>query len=404
MCCMTLTTGVLDMNALDAVTWIAVAPVSFIFMIFINEIAFGLFPIGKQFDAVEKPITSTILIPAHNEAKGIGETLFRLGKVLPASSKILVVADNCTDDTANTVREHGVEVIERSDREKRGKGFALDFGRAHLTMCPPDCVIILDADCLPDLGTIEILSGAAVMTGKPAQAINLMHAGPNAGPLIEISNFAFLIKNLVRQRGLVRSGGPAMLTGTGMAFPWSVFKGLALASSNIVEDLAITVDLTLKNTKPMLLEGARVWSEAATADDTLTQRTRWEHGFIATMGKHAVPAIVAGIANRQLASLRLGLHLLVPPLAMLFAIGAFVAVIACMLFVFGASSIPVSLLIAIIAFSFCLLIAAWWREGREILSARAIIRIPYYVLWKVPIYLKFVKGPETEWIRTNRQD
>lgn len=401
---MMLTTGVLDMNALDAVTWIAVVPVFLVFMIFVNEVALGLVPVGEQYGYAELPRALTILIPAHNEATGIGETLVRLKEMLPDCSKILVVADNCTDDTAKIARVLGAEVVEREDIEKRGKGFALDFGRAHLSATPPDCIIILDADCLPDLGTIEILSAAAVESGRPVQAINLMHGGPNAGPLIEISNFAFLIKNLVRQRGLVRSGGPAMLTGTGMAFPWEVFKGLALASSNIVEDLAITVNLTLKKTKPILLEGAKVWSAAATAKDTLTQRTRWEHGFIATMRKHAIPAIVFGILNGQLASLRLGLHLLVPPLAMLFAIGSAISTFALIFFALGASPVPALILIAMISLSLLLLAIAWWREGREILSARAIIRIPYYVLWKVPIYVKLLKGPETEWIRTGRKD
>ena len=392
------------MNALDAVTWITVVPVSLIFFIFINEIALGLVPVGKLVGVDEKERTSTILIPAHNEANGIGETLRRLKERLSTCSKILVVADNCTDDTAAKARAYGVEVVERNDNEKRGKGFALDFGRTHLANAPPECVIILDADCVPDLGTIEILSATAIKSGRPVQAINLMFAAPNAGPMVEISNFAFLIKNLVRQRGLVRSGGPAMLTGTGMAFPWEVFKGLPLASSNIVEDLAITVNLTLNKTKPMLVEDARVWSAAASADDTLTQRTRWEHGFIATTRKHAIPAIVSGIMSRQLASLRLGLHLLVPPLAILIAIGSAVAVFALTSFVLGASPAPALILIAMVTLSLMLLAIAWWREGRNILSPRAMFRIPFYVLWKVPIYLKLVKGPETEWIRTNRQD
>lgn len=392
------------MNALDAVTWIAVVPVSLIFIIFINEVALGLAPLDNLVCIDEKQRASTILIPAHNEANGIGETLFRLKETLPNCSKILVVADNCTDDTATKARTNGAEVVERNNIEKRGKGFALDFGRTHLAKTPPECVIILDADCVPNLGTIEILSAAAIKSGRPVQAINLMFAGPNAGPLVEISNFAFLIKNLVRQRGLVRSGGPAMLTGTGMAFPWEVFKGLPLASSNIVEDLAITVNLTLQKTKPMLLEAARVWSAAASADDTLTQRTRWEHGFIATTRKHAIPAIISGIMNRQLASLRLGLHLLVPPLAMLIAIGGAVAVFASTSFALGASPVPALILIAMITLSLLLLAIVWWREGRDILSPRAMFRIPFYILWKVPIYLKLVKGPETEWIRTNRQD
>ncbi len=123
-----------------------------------------------------------------------------------------------------------------------------------------------------------------------------------------------------------------------------------------------------------------------------------------TTRKHAIPAIISGIMNRQLASLRLGLHLLVPPLAMLIAIGGAVAVFASTSFALGASPVPALILIAMITLSLLLLAIVWWREGRDILSPRAMFRIPFYILWKVPIYLKLVKGPETEWIRTNRQD
>jgi hypothetical protein len=89
---------------------------------------------------------------------------------------------------------------------------------------------------------------------------------------------------------------------------------------------------------------------------------------------------------------------------MLFAIGTAISTFALIFFALGASPVPALILIAMISLSLLLLAIAWWREGREILSARAIIRIPYYVLWKVPIYVKLLKGPETEWIRTGRKD
>ena len=71
------------MNALDAVAWIVVAPVCFVFGIFINEIALGLVRIDEQSGLDEKQSASTILIPAHNEATGIGEMLLRLKEKLP---------------------------------------------------------------------------------------------------------------------------------------------------------------------------------------------------------------------------------------------------------------------------------------------------------------------------------
>jgi cellulose synthase/poly-beta-1,6-N-acetylglucosamine synthase-like glycosyltransferase len=392
------------MNALGAVMWIVAIPMIVVFAVFINEVALGLFPLRQGNETGSQPPRTAILIPAHNEAAGIAQTLSRLHDSLSEDVRILVVADNCSDATAEAARATGAEVIERSDPERRGKGYALDFGRSHLAGSAPDCVMILDADCVPDAGTVEALSAAAFQSGKPAQSVNLMRAGFDVGPIVQISNFAFMIKNLIRQRGLVRSGGPAMLTGTGMAFPWPVFERLALASSNIVEDLAITVNLTRQDVRPMLVESARVWSDAATAKDTLTQRTRWEHGFIGTAIEHALPTLAVGLGRRQLGSVRLGLHLLVPPLALLFALGFTLLVILAGLAVIGATAVPALLLFGLMATSVVLLALAWWHEGRALLSIGAIFRIPLYVLWKIPVYLKLVRGAETEWVRTKRPD
>lgn len=392
------------MTALGAIMWIAAFPVILIYMVFINETLLGLFPLRDDPPPARPGTRISILIPAHNEASGIAATIDRIRNVAPPGSSILVVADNCTDATAETARARECEVIERFDQDRRGKGFALDHGRTHLASVPPDCVVILDADCIPDAGTIENLAAAALCHARPVQAVNLMRPGPDAGPIVQISNFAFMIKNLVRQRGLVRAGGPAMLTGTGMAFPWAVFERLSLASSNIVEDLAVTVELTRNGVSPLLVESGRVWSDAATTRDTLTQRTRWEHGFMGTAMKHALPSLMAGIANGQLASLRLGLHLLVPPLALLFSVGVVLLVALSALAALGATATPAIGLLALMGASLFILLVAWWRDGRTLLSFAAILRIPLYVLWKIPVYLKLAKGAEKEWVRTKRPD
>ncbi len=384
--------------------WIATIPVIAIFAVFINEVLLGLWPLRANQALPAARIRTTVLIPAHNEAAGISGTLMQVRKVLPPGASILVVADNCTDATANTARDCGCEVIERWDTDQRGKGYALDFGRAHLAQSPPDCVIILDADCIPEAGTVESLSSAALNSVRPVQSVNLMRAGTDAGPMVQISNFAFMIKNLVRQRGLVRAGGPVMLTGTGMAFPWTIFEQLALASSNIVEDLAVTVELTRSGIRPILVESGRVWSDAAATKDTLTQRTRWEHGFIGTAVKHALPSVGRGIAKGQLALLRLGLHLLVPPLALLFMAGLALLAGLTLLAALGGTASPAIALGAVMAASLFLLVIAWLRDGRSLLSPGALLRIPLYVLWKIPVYLKLLKGAEKEWVRTKRQD
>ena len=85
------------------------------------------------------------LIPAHDEKDGIGPTVVGLRAQLTPADRVIVVADNCTDGTADRAREAGAEVIERLDPQRRGKGYALAFGIDHLESNPPDCVVLMGA-------------------------------------------------------------------------------------------------------------------------------------------------------------------------------------------------------------------------------------------------------------------
>ena len=78
--------------------------------------------------------TFAVLIPAHNEQAVIQTTLQTLLPTIPAGSRVVVIADNCSDNTATIARECGATAIERCDASRRGKGFALDFGIAHLML------------------------------------------------------------------------------------------------------------------------------------------------------------------------------------------------------------------------------------------------------------------------------
>ena len=68
-----------------------------------------------------------VLIPAHNEGEAVRPTI-EDAQSQRAGDRIIVVADNCTDETATEARIAGAEVIERHDPYRRGKGYALDFG------------------------------------------------------------------------------------------------------------------------------------------------------------------------------------------------------------------------------------------------------------------------------------
>src|SRR5436190_13448956 len=120
-----------------------------------------------------------VLIPAHNEQAVIGATLRTLMPAIPGGSRVVVVADNCSDATATIARDFGAEAIERHDQQKRGKGFALDFGVAHLRESAPDCLVFLDADCQVQPDTLKLLAAAAIATGRPVQGLNLCDPDPS---------------------------------------------------------------------------------------------------------------------------------------------------------------------------------------------------------------------------------
>ena len=133
-----------------------------------------------------------------------------------------------------------------------------------------------------------------------------------------------------------------------------------------------------------------------------SQRRRWEHGFLATALREAPRLIASGVFERSRLQLALGMHLLVPPLALLFLISFLALVITG---AFGLAGLGWSATLAVFASLFMASSATfvvWAREGRAWLTPRALLRAPLYVLWKIPLYARFIVAPETRWIRTRR--
>jgi len=383
------------------VAWIMAVAVSLPLLIFSIEVLFGIAE-GKRREIDGAPPKTCILIPAHNEEAIIKATLARLKDALPTGASILVVADNCTDNTAEVVRKSGFAVLERFDAKRRGKGYALAHGRSWLTPAPPDCVIIFDADCETDAASLADLARFSVATMSAVQAGYFFEPDLSVPAKVQISNFALWVKNIVRQRGAYRLGGGAILTGTGMAFPWKIFAELPLATASIVEDLALTIDLARDGNAPVYLNEATVYSTAAAEAATLEQRSRWEHGFLGVARNHGWPMLRSGILRMDRKSALLGFHLLVPPLALLLATAFSVAIVLSGLAVLIDNWLPFLVSAFALGIAMLSVILAWISGGHRWLKAEAILLVPFYVAWKIPLYLRYALGQTATWIRTDR--
>jgi exopolysaccharide biosynthesis WecB/TagA/CpsF family protein len=382
-----------------AVTALLLVPVA----VLCAECLAALLPGPKRTNAKGARQRLAVLIPAHNEEQVLGATLSSLMPQIAEGDRVIVVADNCDDMTASIARQHGAEVIERSDTKRRGKGYALDFGMRHLEDNAPGIVVMMDADCHVHDGAIEALAAQVARTGKPAQAVYLLERPSRPGPKDLVSALAFMVKNLVRPSGLGRLGLPCLLTGTGMAFPWSVIRRAKLASGNIVEDMQLGLDLALAGHAPLFCEQAMVTGKLPEQRRAaVTQRTRWEHGHLTTLFTQVPRLIKGAVRRRSVCALALALELAVPPLSLLVML--FIAAIGAAMLAarYGASWVAPNLLLGGGLMVLLCISAAWMKFGRQQLPLMSLLAAPFYVVWKVPLYFAFIFKPQKEWVRTDR--
>ncbi len=345
-----------------------------------------------------------VLVPAHNEASGIGATLKTLLPQLTEQDRLVVIADNCTDDTEAVASAAGALALARIDPERRGKGYALAYGLQFIEVNPPEVVVVVDADCIVHEGTIDKIARLADNSGRPVQATYLMAQPANPTPKDALSALAFTIKNLVRLRGCQRLGLPGLLVGTGMALPWSVIRQATLASGNIVEDMQLSIDLAIAGYPTVFCPDALVTGLLPQQEQVAKgQRRRWEHGHLRTLLTQVPRLIRESVAQKRFDLLAIALDLCIPPLSLLVFIWATAfggALLAAA--IWGVSGIA-ALILAIEGFLVLIsILGAWAKFGRADIPLLTLLAVPFYILWKIPLYLAFVVRPETNWIRTER--
>jgi cellulose synthase/poly-beta-1,6-N-acetylglucosamine synthase-like glycosyltransferase len=346
-----------------------------------------------------------VIVPAHNESSNIADTLRSIRPQLSDSDRLIVVADNCTDNTAGIATAEGAQAIERRDLTQRGKGFALDFGVRHLEQDPPDVVIIVDADCLVAPGSIDRLARVCDSYSRPVQALYLMRAPAGADPRMQIAEFSWTVKNLVRPSGLHRLGLPCNLTGSGMAFPWSRIRSAKLATGHIVEDLKLGIDLARAGVPPLYCPDAIVTSEFPySAEGISRQRTRWEHGHLSIIFGHAPRLFLDSLVSMNAGLLALALDVTVPPLALLTLLVIACWVISCGFYLLTKVRLPVEIASISAGLLMLSILFAWVRYGRHIIAFRNLPLVIVYASRKIPLYAKFLVVRQKTWIRTKRRE
>jgi cellulose synthase/poly-beta-1,6-N-acetylglucosamine synthase-like glycosyltransferase len=346
-----------------------------------------------------------VLVPAHDEQHVIAETLASISRQLQAADRLVVVADNCSDQTTDIARRSGAEVTIRTDPILRGKGYALDHGLQFLEQTGiPEVVVVVDADCQLNDGCIDRLARLTVLSMRPMQAAYLLNPPRSPQKMASLVSFAWKVKDLIRPLGWHRLNLPCQLAGSGMAFPWEVLRSINLASGYLVEDLKLGLDLALSGKFPLFCPEAVVTSNvAAGGSPSYSQRSRWEHGSIQTMVTY-LPRLFIGFCKApDLRLIAMAMDLSIPPLALLaLALSTHLA-ITVLFFLVSGISVPVVITSVTCSLFFVSIVLAWWRYEREFLPLGWLVFAPIYAIKKIPLYVRFVADRQRKWIKGDRE-
>jgi hypothetical protein len=265
----------------------------------------------------------TVIVPAHDEESGVATTVESL---LAAGCAPIVVADNCTDATAERARAAGATVWERDDTARRGKGAALAWAFDRLP-AETEGVAVVDADCTVSENLPSAL-GARLSGGARAVQASYMVANPEASAGAAARNAGFALINHVRPLGKSALGLSCGLLGTGMAFDTKLLREVPWTAFEVTEDSEYHLRLAAAGVKVEFVPEASVISPMPTSEAAAAvQRERWEAGDI-ELARSAAPGLIAsGLRKRDINRVHAGLELFVPPQSLLMAANAGLALL-----------------------------------------------------------------------------
>ena len=346
-----------------------------------------------------------LIIPAHNEALEIGNTIGNVKKCHYSAEDyaIVVIADNCDDETASLARSAGAVVVERTDTENRGKGQALDwFFKTHTDIYGSyDAVAIMDADTLMHPDFLSEISSS--LSSPEVKVVQGYYGVSNREDnwRTALSSAALNVFHHVRPAGRNRIGGTAGLKGNGMAFKTDILKTYGWPAYSIVEDIEFSMILLHDGILVHYNPEAIVYGEMATEKKQAeTQRKRWEGGRFEVFKKYGLPLLKMWFKDKKKVCYLDGfMELFTPPLSLL--------LMGQILF-FGVSAFMYPALFRLSIY--CLLGTAFYVFSGLILKKaplyvwKCLFSAPFFILWKIPIYLKIVKkGDQNTWERTQRK-
>ncbi len=346
-----------------------------------------------------------IVVPAHNEEQGIAQTVQSLLAMdYPTDlRRVLVVADNCTDSTAQRAAQAGASVLVRNDSSHKGKGYALAHAFKHSSSNRwADAVVIVDADSVV---SANLLHAFSARLEQGALAIQAEYGVLNSRDSwrTRLMTIALALFHGVRSLGRERMQVSCGLRGNGMCFASKLLESVPYDAFSLVEDVEYGIRIAQAGYRVFYAHEAQVLGEMVSSGKAAqSQRHRWEEGRRQMVRQYAASLLANALARRNKVLFDLAADLLVPPLTMIVSLAALGT----------AASIALSSVIAhswslwtwspTILFLGLYLVRGWWLSKTGLGGLLDLLFAPAFVMWKFT--LRFRRNQkENEWVRTTRE-
>ena len=299
---------------------------------------FGFKRKGKDYQDHDPESRFLVLVPAHNEEKVIGDIVRNLQQMdYPKELyDFYIIADNCTDHTAEEARKLGAKVIEtrkESEDSPTGKPIALrkalqslgDYQNRY------DLMMIFDADNLMDTNMFREVNSQYLDKGKPDFIQCYLGAKNKKGVVAWFYYTGYTLTNRFFDLAKHRLGLNCVIGGTGFAMSTSyLYKRGGWTTMSLTEDFEIQVEATLEGRRILWNHYTRVYDEKPTSlRASIRQKIRWGQGhwFVSLHN--------TGKLFRSLAAGRIGFGEFLSLLTYMYSISAYVLVAVQMLATIG---------------------------------------------------------------------
>jgi 1,2-diacylglycerol 3-beta-glucosyltransferase len=353
------------------------------------------------------PITRFgIIIPAHNEELFLDRLLKSINKQEYPSGmiKTIVVADNCSDNTARIGAESGALVLERKDNQHRGKGYAIKFALEKAIISEYDAIFIIDADSIINNDLLMQLNKAQRNGDKIIQCYNGV-ANPDHSWFTRLLDVSRTIGNEIYHPGKQKLGLSSYLMGNGMCFSSDILMKYGWDAFTVGEDWEYYAKLVQAGEMVSFANKARVYhQESSSLKQATSQRMRWSSGRFAVAWKYGIGLFLGGLAERNLRKVDASLPLIFPnpSLGINITITGFIL-----------SSLPAIIsndykylvwFSSLVLLQIIIFMAGILYTRNKLKNLLSLFAAPLFLIWKLGVdFLSALGKGRKKWVRTDRK-